>query len=47
MSLAARHDVMLAASSAHPDRFIAGKPRRQDVPQAAWINQTSDIGTAA
>lgn len=45
--LAARHDVMLAAYSSHPDRFIAGKPRRQEVPQAAWINQPADIGTAA
>jgi len=45
--LAARHDVMLAAYSAHPNRFIAGKPRRQEVPQAAWINQPADIGTAA
>jgi putative transposase len=45
--LKARHDVMLAAYAKHPDRFIAGKPRRQEVPHSAWINQPADIGAAA
>jgi len=45
--LSARHGVMLAAYKAHPGRFIAGEPRRQEVPKAAWINQPADSGVAA
>jgi len=45
--LDARHLVMLAAHTAHPDRFIAGKPRRQEIPTAAWINQPVGADTAA
>ncbi len=45
--LDARHVVMLAAHAAHPDRFIAGKPCRQELPTAAWINQPIGVGAAA
>ncbi len=36
--LARRHQVMLAAQAAHPERFVRGAPRRVQIPQAVWIN---------
>ncbi len=36
--LAQRHDVMLAAYAAHPERFVHGPPRLQALPAAVWIN---------
>ena len=36
--LAKRHDVLLAAYAAHPERFPKGPPRPQQLPAAAWIN---------
>jgi putative transposase len=36
--LEARHRTLLAAYAAHPDRFIGGPPRRQNLPEAVWIN---------
>lgn len=45
--LDARHAVMRAAYSAHPDRFISGEPRRVMLPQSVWINQPTDDSAAA
>jgi putative transposase len=36
--LDARHRVRLAAYAAHPERFVNGPPRRQNLPNAVWIN---------
>ena len=36
--LKARGDVLGAAHAAHPERFVRGRPRVQDVPREAWIN---------
>lgn len=36
--LAARHEVMLAAYGAKPERFINGAPKRIVLPSAVWIN---------
>jgi len=36
--LAKRHDVLLVAYAAHPERFPNGPPRPQQLPAAAWIN---------
>lgn len=36
--LARRHQVMLAAQAAHPERFVRGAPKRIQLPQAVWIN---------
>ena len=33
-----RHQVLTAAYQAHPERFVHGAPRLQDLPQAVWIN---------
>ncbi len=41
-----RHVVMSAAFEKHPKRFIAGTPKRQELPQAVWINQPADAGAA-
>lgn len=34
-----RHQVMLAAYAANPQRFVRGAPRRGEVPSGAWINK--------
>jgi putative transposase len=39
--LAKRHQVLLAAYDAHPERFPNGPPRRKQLPPAAWINPPS------
>jgi putative transposase len=36
--LAQRHETMLAAYRAHPERFVNGPPRLSDLPQQVWIN---------
>ncbi len=36
--LIARHDVMLGAWRAHPERFVGGAPRRQTLAPAVYIN---------
>lgn len=36
--LDARHRVRLAAYAAHPERFVNGPPRRENLPSAVWIN---------
>jgi putative transposase len=36
--LAARHQTLLAAYDAHPERFVRHVPRPPDPPAAAWIN---------
>ena len=33
-----RHQVVLAAYAAHPERFINGPPKIAALPQAVWIN---------
>ncbi len=45
--LDARLAVMRTAYSAHPDRFIAGEPRRTALPANVWINQPTDDSAAA
>jgi len=42
-----RYAVMQAAYQTHPNRFIAGAPRRHELPRAAWINQPNDSEVAA
>jgi putative transposase len=37
-ALAHRHDVLMAAYHAHPERFVNGPPRRQELPAAVYIN---------
>ena len=39
--LAKRHQVLLTAYDAHPERFPHGPPRQQQLPPAAWINPPS------
>ena len=36
--LDARHRTRLVAYAAHPERFVNGVPRRQNLPTAVWIN---------
>ena len=36
--LCKRHEAMLAAYLAHPERFVKGMPQRQILPEAVWIN---------
>jgi putative transposase len=36
--VAKREEVMAAAYMAHPERFVRGRPRVPQVPQAVWIN---------
>jgi putative transposase len=36
--LARRHQVMLAAHAAHPERFVHGAPKQVQLHQAVWIN---------
>lgn len=45
--LNARHAVLSIAYAAHPDRFIAGAPKRAHLPAAVWINQPTDDSAAA
>ncbi|HVT18314.1 MAG TPA: hypothetical protein VHQ90_19325, partial [Thermoanaerobaculia bacterium] len=33
-----RHEVLSAAYSTHPERFVRGFPRLQTLPEAVWIN---------
>ena len=33
-----RHQVLMAAKQAHPERFPHGDPRIKELPSAAWIN---------
>lgn len=33
-----RHQTRLAAYAAHPERFVQGRPRRETLPHAVWIN---------
>ena len=40
--LAQRHQTMLAAYAAHPERFPNGPPRRPTLPGAVWINPPED-----
>jgi putative transposase len=44
--LDARHAVMQAAFTAHPDRFIAGSPKRLELPSQVWINPPTYEDTA-
>jgi len=39
--LAARHRVRMAAYEAHPERFVNGKPKLENLPSAVWINAPS------
>ena len=36
--LQVRHQPRLAASAAHPERFVQGPPRLEPLPEAVWIN---------
>jgi len=45
--LDARHAVMKRAYGAHPDRFIAGEPRKNTLPGSVWINQPTDDSAVA
>ena len=36
--LQVRHQTRLAASAAHPERFVQGPPRLETLPEAVWIN---------
>jgi len=36
--LAARHETRTAAYEKHPERFVRGCPKRQEIPTAVWIN---------
>jgi putative transposase len=40
--LVQRHEIMLAAYAAHPERFPNGPPRRAMLPEAVWINPPED-----
>lgn len=40
--LAQRQVVLDAAYAAHPERFVHGKPRVRQIPQASYINRPSD-----
>jgi putative transposase len=44
--LAARHEVVLAAYRAKPERFIVGSPKRNVLPSAVWINPPAHDGVA-
>jgi putative transposase len=36
--LAARHEVLCSAYAEHPERFVNGRPKAQQTPEAVWIN---------
>jgi putative transposase len=38
----ARQQVLLAAYTAHPDRFVQGPPKPPPLPDAVWINQPKE-----
>ena len=40
--LEARHVTRMAAYAAHPERYMAGPPRRDRLPEAVWINPPQD-----
>ena len=42
--LAQRHKVALAAYEAHPERFVNGPPRLENLPDAVWINPPQKTG---
>jgi putative transposase len=44
--LSRRHQVMLAAQAAHPERFVQGAPKRVQLPQAVWINPPRSLQAA-
>jgi len=37
--IAARHEVLMAAYAAHPERFVRKPPQPSALPEAAWINR--------
>lgn len=37
-----RRDVLNAAYEKHPERFVKGRPRPPEIPQAAWINKPKE-----
>ena len=41
-----RRHVLTAAYLAHPERFVKGRPRPADLPQAVWINPPAKNTTA-
>ena len=41
--LAKRHEAMLGAYAAHPERFPNGPPRRATLSKAVWINPPEDL----
>jgi len=41
-----RQHVLAAAYVAHPERFVNGRPRPADLPQAVWINPPAKKSTA-
>ena len=43
----ARHKELMAAYEAHPERFVAGPPRLQQLPAQVWINDPTKRPTAA
>lgn len=43
----ARHKVLMAAYEAHPERFVGGPPRLQQLPAQVWINDPTKRPTAA
>ena len=43
---AQRATILAAAYAAHPERFVKGRPRPADLPQAAWINPPVKRSTA-
>lgn len=40
--LEARHVTRMAAYAAHPERYAGGPPRREQLPEAVWINPPDD-----
>jgi hypothetical protein len=36
-----RQEVLHAAFSVHPERFVKGSPHTQQLPEAVWINRPS------
>ena len=45
--LRARFDVHVAAHKLHPERFIHGIPRPQELPGAVWVNNPNEPLKAA
>ncbi len=44
--LAARQEVLTAAYTAHPERFVRGAPRPASLPAAVWINPPAERPTS-